>query len=119
MSDQVATQRLPTFSPEFTWAAFPQLSTILPVPRISFTSHLQKHVDAPSRTVSAGTVREALEEVFAGNPRLRSYILDDQGRVRQHVMIFIDDAVLGDRVQLSDRLREESEVFVMQALSGG
>jgi hypothetical protein len=69
--------------------------------------------------VEAATVRAALEQVFAQWPEMRSYLLDDQGAVRQHVMIFVDNKPLGDRGQLSDPLAPQSQVYVMQALSGG
>ena len=45
--------------------------------------------------------------------------LDDQGGVRKHVMIFVDNRPLVDRDCLSDALTPASEVYVMQALSGG
>ena len=35
----------------------------------------------------------ALDAYFATAPRVRSYILDDQGRLRRHVAIFIDGVV--------------------------
>ena len=65
------------------------------------------------------TVGAALDAVFAEQPELRGYVLDDQGHVRQHVMIFVNDAPLKDRVALADRLTPTSEIYVMQALSGG
>jgi sulfur-carrier protein len=37
------------------------------------------------------TVQEALDRVFAENPLLRSYLLDDQGRLRQHVNVFVNE----------------------------
>jgi hypothetical protein len=57
--------------------------------------------------------------VFAANPRLRSYVLDDQGRLRHHVVIFIGEQRILDSVGLSDPVGETDEIFVMQALSGG
>ena len=87
--------------------------------RVTFTPHLQRFLDAPARDVKATTVASALAEVFALNPRLRSYVLDDRGAVRQHVTIFVDDHPIVDRVALSDAIGEQSEVFVLQALSGG
>lgn len=89
------------------------------MPRVSFTSHLQRYVDASAKEVPGATLREALEAVFAANPRLRGYLLDDQGRLRKHVMVFIDSTASCDRESLLDPLRPDSEVFVMQALSGG
>ena len=60
-----------------------------------------------------------MRAVFEQVPKLRSYILDDQGAVRTHVVIFVDGIAIHDRKQLSDSVRPDSEIFVMQALSGG
>lgn len=90
-----------------------------PVPRVSFTPHLQQHLDCPAVELNGGTVREVLEGVFASNPRLRGYVLDDRGRLRKHVIVFVDQAAVQDREQLTDRVAANQEVFVMQALSGG
>lgn len=64
-------------------------------------------------------MREALERVFMNLPELREYVLDDQGGLRKHVVIFVDGAQLADRRGLSDALRPAAELHVMQALSGG
>ena len=87
--------------------------------RISFTEHLQQHLSAPSVEVAGATVGEALDAVFETNPRLRGYVVDDQGRLRQHVVIFIDGQMIRDRVGMTDEIAESAELFVMQALSGG
>jgi sulfur-carrier protein len=89
------------------------------VATVAFTPNLQRHVEAPSRDVAGATVREVLDRVFADNPRLRGYVLDDQGALRRHMMVFVDGQQIADRTGLSDRVREASEVYVMQALSGG
>ncbi|WAG78521.1 MoaD/ThiS family protein [Metapseudomonas furukawaii] len=87
--------------------------------RIAFTPNLQRHLEVPEVTVDARSVAEALEVAFVANPRLRSYLLDDQGRLRRHVAIFVDARQVNDRQRLSDPLGPDSEVFVVQALSGG
>ena len=86
---------------------------------IAFSPHLKRHLDCPKMDVTAGTVAEALEQVFQKNFRLRGYILDDQGRLRKHVVIFVGGVGIEDRQRLSDRVRQDSEVYIMQALSGG
>ena len=86
---------------------------------VTFTPNLQRHVESPRETVAGLTVREALDAVFAMNPRLRGYVLDDQGALRRHMMIFVDGQQIADRDRLTDPVRETSEVYVMQALSGG
>lgn len=85
------------------------------MPRVSFTANLRRHLRCPEQTVPGSTVRAVLEQAFAVEPKLRSYILDDQDRVRKHVVVYVN----GDRVGLCDPVNEADEVFVFQALSGG
>lgn len=86
---------------------------------IFFAASIQRHVATPEREIDARTLGEALEAVFAAQPRLRGYILDDQGGLRQHLAVFIDGQRLRDRQHLSDALGAASRVYVVQALSGG
>jgi hypothetical protein len=69
--------------------------------------------------VDAGTVREALEKVFAVNEPLRGYIVDERSRLRRHVVIFVDNRPIADREGLTDAVGPTSEIYVLQALSGG
>lgn len=87
--------------------------------RMSFTPNLQRHLDVPELDIAAASVAEALDAAFVANPRLRSYLLDDQGRLRRHVAIFVDAQQISDRRHLSDPVGQSSEIFVVQALSGG
>lgn len=89
------------------------------MPRVVFTSSLLRYVHCGPKDVCGDNVAAALEAVFAETPKLRGYILDDQGRLRQHVVVFIDGQIISDRMRLSDSVGESSEVYVMQALSGG
>jgi len=90
------------------------------MPRIVFTPQLRRLLgDVPDFDAGALVLREALAQAFAAQPRLRSYVLDDQGHVRANVAIFVDGRRLHDRVRLSDALRPDSVVHVLQALSGG
>ena len=89
------------------------------MPRVVFTSNLQRHVNCPETQVAAGTVRTALAQVFAAQPQARGYVLDEQGHLRRHVVVFVDGQRVRDREQLSDPVRDASEVYVMQALTGG
>lgn len=86
---------------------------------IFFAASIQRHIATPEREIDARTLGEALETVFAAQPRLRSYILDDQGSLRRHLAVFVDGQPVHDRRHLSDALGEESRVYVIQALSGG
>jgi len=87
--------------------------------RVVFTANLQRHLPVEPLEVPGDTLREVLEAVFARHPRLRGYVLDDQGCLRRHVNIFVDGQLLRDRHGLGDSVRSGSELYVMQALSGG
>jgi molybdopterin converting factor small subunit len=89
------------------------------MPRVVFTSNLQRYVTCPEREVHATTVDQALAAVFAETPQIRDYVLDEQGHVRRHVHIYVDGRRISDRERLSDAVRENSEICVLQALSGG
>jgi sulfur-carrier protein len=89
------------------------------VAHVTFTANLQRHLSCPDQVVPGTTVRAVLDQVFAVEPRLRSYILDDQDRVRRHVAIYVNGDRIADRERLSDPVGDDDEVFVFQALSGG
>jgi sulfur-carrier protein len=87
--------------------------------RVIFTSNLRRHVDCPTVEAEGATVREVLDRVFVGNDRVRHYVLDDQAALRKHMTILVDGLRLRDRERLSDPVKPASEIYVMQALSGG
>lgn len=89
------------------------------MPTAIFTNNLQRHVKAARCDACGSTVNEVLDSVFSQNPNLRHYILDDQGSVRKHVVIFLDSNPIADRTRLNDPVRPDAEILVMQALSGG
>ena len=87
--------------------------------RVTFTSNLRRHVDCPVVEAEGLTVREVLDRVFESNDRLRTYILDDQAALRKHMTILVDGKRVSDLAGLSDPVLPKSEVYVLQALSGG
>ena len=89
------------------------------MPRVVFAQVLQRHVDCPPKDVTGSTVRAALGAVFEDNPRVRGYVLDDQAQLRKHMTIFVDGRAIRDRTTLSDTVQSNSEIYVLQALSGG
>jgi molybdopterin synthase sulfur carrier subunit len=87
--------------------------------RLYFTQQLARFTALPQVDSAAGDLRGALESAFAVNPALRGYVLDDQGHLRDNVVIFIDARRCSERVALNDVLQPDSKVYVLQALSGG
>ena len=85
------------------------------MPRVTFTAHLRHWAPAEPATVPGATPRQALDAVFARHLLLRSYVLDEQRRLRKHVALFVD----GERAALDDAVGPDAEICVLQALSGG
>lgn len=87
--------------------------------RIAFTSHLEAVGPIDLTAYDARTVGCLLGAVAADYPRVTNYVLDDHGRVRKHIAIFVDGLMQPRETVLSVALTESSEVYVLQALSGG
>jgi photosystem II stability/assembly factor-like uncharacterized protein/sulfur carrier protein ThiS len=65
--------------------------------------------------VSGTTVAEALRDLERSCPRLNGWVLDDQGRVREHVAVFLS----GERVGGEADLAETDRLEIVGAVSGG
>jgi molybdopterin synthase sulfur carrier subunit len=89
------------------------------VARIAFTAHLSAVGPTEQARYDGATLAEVLDAVGADYPRLKSYVLDDQGRLRKHIAIFVDGVMRPRESALSLPLAETSDVYVFQALSGG
>lgn len=86
---------------------------------VHFTSHLRTLVPKAPFFVAGATVGEALQSLFAHEPQVRGYVLDDRGALRKHVCIFADGERLAHEVALARRIGPNAKLYVMQALSGG
>lgn len=90
------------------------------MPHVTFTRHLQQFFPTLAHGEIPGTtVREVIDELERRHPGLASYIMDEAGRLRRHVNVFIGEEPIRDRARLGDALVPADRVFILQALSGG
>jgi len=90
------------------------------MPTVKFTYALKKFFPELKDTPAlAGSLPEIFKEIENSYPGLTSYVLDERGSLRRHVNIFIDGKMINDRTRLSDSFSANSEIYIMQALSGG
>lgn len=90
------------------------------MPTVKFTYALKRFFPGLAQTPATGnTLAAILDEMEASYPGVRSYVLDEQGHLRKHVNIFIDGTMIKDRATLTDPFSDSSEIYIMQALSGG
>jgi len=93
------------------------------MPNVTLTSHLihQAGLEKVSQplSISGTTVRQVIDALCTEHPRLRGYLLDDQGALRHHVAAFVNGAVVRDKTTLAQPLAADDELSLFQALSGG
>jgi sulfur-carrier protein len=91
------------------------------MPLVTFTRHLQRFFPSlkEKEKVPGATVREVVAELETRYPGIALYIVDETGRLRRHVNVFVGHEPICDREALSDAVSPGDEVFILQALSGG
>jgi molybdopterin synthase sulfur carrier subunit len=71
--------------------------------------------DRSELTVPGSTVIEVLEELESGNPALDGWVLDERGRVRRHINVFVN----GELGEPDTPVGDDDRVDVLPAISGG
>ena len=87
--------------------------------KVEFASSLRRHVECAPQQVAEGSLRAVLDTALLAAPELRHYVFDDQGNVRKHVAVFINQTLVLDRRNLDQPLQPGDKVLVIQALTGG
>lgn len=88
--------------------------------RVNFTHALKRfYPKLEPFSVSCDRVCDLMDVLEGKYPGLKNYIVDEQGRLRKHVNIFIQQKLIKDRINLQDSIKADDEIYIMQALSGG
>ena len=85
--------------------------------RVRIPTPLRSYTDQRT-TVEAegGTIDEILLDLDRQFPGIRFRVVDEQGRLRQHMKVFVNEDSERD---LSTAIDTSDEIVLMQALSGG
>jgi sulfur-carrier protein len=90
------------------------------MPRVGFTRHLLRFFPGLTEgEVPGSTVREVIDELEKRYPGFAAYVVDETGRLRRHVNLFVREEPICDREALSDKLSPGDTLFILQSLSGG
>ena len=79
-----------------------------------FYPDLKDHIEVQGQKVA-----EVVESLNQQHPGLKDYLVDEQGKLRQHVNIFIGEELIRDKETLQDEVKDSDEIFILQAISGG
>jgi molybdopterin synthase sulfur carrier subunit len=82
---------------------------LIPGALLSYTG--QNWVEA-----AGATVGDVIDDLEARYPGIRFRMIDEQGNIRRHMRMFFDGEMV---LELSQALRDDGELLIVQALSGG
>ncbi|MGK2958895.1 MAG: MoaD/ThiS family protein [Acidimicrobiales bacterium] len=82
----------------------------IPTPLRSYTSR------AAEVAAEGASIDEILVDLDRQFPGLRFRVVDEQGRLRQHMRVFVNEEIVRD---ISTKITADDEITLMQALSGG
>jgi molybdopterin synthase sulfur carrier subunit len=85
--------------------------------KVIVPSQLRGYTGGEKEVEAAGaTLADALADLDRRFPGFRFRVIDEQDRVRQHILIFVG----GERCEdMRQRIPEGAEIFIAGALSGG
>jgi sulfur-carrier protein len=71
--------------------------------------------DRAEHPVEGATIAELLRELERAQPAMSGWILDERGRVRRHINVFVN----GERARQETAVGPDDRVDVLPAISGG
>ena len=85
--------------------------------RVRFAALLHDYTDGRAEVEArGGTLGEVMDDLERQFPGLAFRVIDEQGRVRRHMKVFVGESTASDR---STPVASGAELYVVGALSGG
>ena len=72
-----------------------------------------------AQRVEAQTCEEAFASLDLRHPGMSSWIMEPDGRFREHLSVFVSGRRLAPRTHASVSVKDGSEVWILHAISGG
>ena len=86
---------------------------IIPTPLRKFTNNSSR------LTVSSSNVAEVVNELTLNFPDLKKHLLDDQGRIRSFVNIFVGEEDIRNLQDEKTPVAQDTVISIVPAIAGG
>jgi adenylyltransferase/sulfurtransferase len=86
---------------------------IIPTPLRGYVNN-QSEVE-----VEGNTVKEVLSNLCETYPKLKSYVFDDEGKVREFIRIYVGDTDSSELDIENTRVDSNMEISIIPAIAGG
>jgi len=88
-------------------------TVIIPTPLRKFTNNTAR------LQVGAGTIHDTVKELTLSFPDLKKHLLDEGGKIRSYVNIFIGNDDIRDLQQENTAVKEDAVISIVPAIAGG
>ena len=88
-------------------------TVIIPTPLRKFTNNTAK------LNISANSIEDVVNELTVNFPDLKKHLLDEQGKIRSFVNIFVGDDDIRNLQQERTSLKADTIVSIVPAIAGG
>jgi sulfur-carrier protein len=68
---------------------------------------------------SPATLKDALDELWRSYPGIRDRVVNEEGRLREHINIFVGEENVRYTGDFGTRLAVDAEISILPAVSGG
>ena len=84
--------------------------------KVQIPSALRSYTESAQAEADGATLDAVLADLDRQYPGIRFRMIDEQGKIRRHIRIFVNGVAANT---LSLAMRPDDEVILVQALSGG
>jgi molybdopterin synthase sulfur carrier subunit len=90
------------------------------MPTFCVPALMKYYVDDKSEVlVSGSNISEALSDLTRHYPSIKIHIMDDKGRLRRHVNLFVNKENIRTLKGLDTPVKETDKIILMPSISGG
>jgi len=90
------------------------------MPKLTLPALMKYYVNDLSEVqITGSTVSQAINDLTSQYPAIKPHIIDNQGRLRRHVNLFINKENINNLNGLDTSIEESDIIILMPSITGG